>query len=200
MISNASDPEVVVVRARAEHGDALGTFFERADAACHCRYWHFEGDTNAWLARVAHEPTTNRREMNEELRSDSSDALGFVALAGGEVFGWTKIARARVLAKLYAQRPYRGLSCLQGDRTGVYAIACTLVLPTYRRRGLARALVRAAIDGARAEGARAVEVFPRRGEPLRDDELATGPYSLFVAEGFTVVNDFAPYPVLRRIL
>jgi hypothetical protein len=50
-------------------------------------------------------------------------------------------------------------------------------------------------------GARALEAFPRRpSEPVRDDELWTGPMAAFEDSGFVEVHAFAPYPVLRRAL
>jgi hypothetical protein len=35
--------------ARPEHARAIAELFEREGCACFCRWWHFEGDKNAWL-------------------------------------------------------------------------------------------------------------------------------------------------------
>jgi GNAT superfamily N-acetyltransferase len=124
-----------------------------------------------------------------------------VALAGDTLVGWMKAAPARVMAKLYDQRLYRRLPCFEGDREGVFTIGCALVHPEHRRRGVARALVAGAVRLAPAWGARALEAFPRRPrEHVSDEELWTGPMGAFSANGFVVVNDFEPYPVLRRVL
>ena len=33
------------------HLDALADLFRACESPCFCRYWHFEGDKNAWLER-----------------------------------------------------------------------------------------------------------------------------------------------------
>lgn len=163
---------------------------------CHCRYFHFEGDKNEWLARCAFEVDKNRAELEAAAASD--DLEGVVALApDGRVVGWMKLVQAERVPKLYEQRPYRGLPCFGGDRSGVFTVGCFLVDENERRKGVAKGLLRAGIDVARGVGARALEAFPRRAEDVSDAELFAGPFRLFVAEGFEVVNDFGPYPVLR---
>jgi GNAT superfamily N-acetyltransferase len=111
-----------------------------------------------------------------------------------------KLTFANAVAKIYAQRPYRGLPCLTGDREHTATVGCFLVDPTWRRRGVGRALLGTGIELARAAGAVAIEAFPRRAEGVRDEELWTGPYGLFSEQGFEVVHDLAQYPVVRRML
>lgn len=190
---------VHIVSATPEHARGLCELFERSATPCHCRYWHFVGDTNAWLARSAHEPEVNAAEMTAALSARSPEMRGAVAILGDRVAGWIKVAPAESLSKLYGQRVYRRLPCFSGPREGVHAISCLLVDPEMRRRGLGHRLLRAAIDLARADGARAIEAFPRRGDSLREDEIGTGPFSVFESAGFAVVHDFAPYPVLRLV-
>jgi GNAT superfamily N-acetyltransferase len=183
-------------RARAA---ALGELFDRAGSACHCQYWHFTGDKNEWQARLAFEPGANRRALFE--RAIRSPPRGVVAvLEGGAVIGWMKLEPALELGKLYDQRIYRGLSCLGGDRRGVWTLGCFLVDPAHRRRGVARAMVRRGIELAREHGGQSLEAFPRRAEGVGDEELWTGPFALLQNEGFEIVHEQAQYPVLRRSL
>jgi GNAT superfamily N-acetyltransferase len=115
----------------------------------------------------------------------------------GRVVGWMKIVPAGKLKKLYEQRAYRGLPCFGGDRSGVYGVGCFLVDEEERRKGVARGLLGAGIEAARRAGAKQIEAFPRRAEQVSDDQLFTGPFAIFEQQGFRIVNDFAPYPVLR---
>jgi GNAT superfamily N-acetyltransferase len=193
---NAESP-IRVREAGRDHAAGLSELFARSETACHCRYWHFSGDKNAWLDRMANFSETNRLEMAAALECASGEMAGVVALDAHRVVGWLKLSAAASLPKLYEQRLYRSLPCFSGSRDGVYAIGCVLVDPERRRRGVARALVRGAVERARKLGASAVEAFPRRAEGVADAELWLGPYSLFVEAGFEVVHDFAPYPVLR---
>jgi GNAT superfamily N-acetyltransferase len=111
-----------------------------------------------------------------------------------------KITFATAVGKLYAQRPYRGLPIFREDRERTATVGCFLVEPTWRRRGVGRALLGAGIELARAAGAVAIEAFPRRAEGVRDEELWTGPYDLFAEHGFEIVHELAQYPVVRRML
>jgi len=195
---SSSRDELRVVEAAPEHTELLAALFEREACACYCRYWHFSGDKNAWLARLAHAPDENRNEMRAALAAHSNEMRGVVALLGtARAVGWMKLCPATAVEKLYAQRLYRGLPCFSGDRSGVYAVGCFLVDSEHREHGVARALLDAGVQAARRAGARAIEAFPRRTEPAYAHELWTGPASSFFAAGFREAHALAPYPVLR---
>ncbi len=178
--------------------DAWAALFEASGSACFCRWWHFEGTKNEWLARCFHEPQRNREEQQALVRSGAPEGRGLLALEddGGAV-GWMKLAPRARLPKLRRQGAYRSIDL--GDDEGVWSIGCLLVRPDRRRRGVARALVEAAPEHVRAWGGRAVEAYPHRvTHPLHDEEAWMGPERLLVTLGWEVVHDVAPYPVYRR--
>ena len=178
---------------------ALAALFDVVGSTCFCRYFEFEGDKNAWLARLFHEPEQNRAELAARARRPGLG--GVVArLDDGRVVGWMKLEPALALPKLYAQRTYKNLPIFTGDRAHVWTVGCFLVEPACRRQGVARALLATGIELARAAGARSLEAFPRRAEGVPDEQLFTGPLPLFAAAGFRVVHEQAQYPVLRRDL
>jgi GNAT superfamily N-acetyltransferase len=186
-----------VVSVVPEHGPFLAALFARCDVACHCRYWHFQGNTNAWLDRCAHAVDVNRAEMMAALDARSDEMLGVAALEADAAVGWLKLSPASSVPKIYEQRIYRKLPCFDGPRDGVLTVGCLLVDPLRRKHGVATALVEGAVALARSRGATAIEAFPRRAEGTRDEEVWTGPFSLLTQAGFEIVHDFAPYPVLR---
>ncbi len=190
---------VAFARNDVEHVQGLADLFEACNCACYCRYWHFGGDKNAWLARTALEPDVNRREFFGAVASRSDEARGLVAFDdAGELVGWLKLAPAAGLPKVYEQRFYRGLPTLQGPREGVLTVGCVLVRPAFRRRGVAQALAAALPAVARAQGARSVEAMPYVAEGEQSDELLwTGPYAALLEAGFAVVEGSFPYPILR---
>jgi GNAT superfamily N-acetyltransferase len=203
---SAPPPNVRVELAGPGHTAGLVALFEASGSPCYCRFWHFTGTNNAWLERSALAPDESRAELTTALATGSDEARGIVALAtiGGEaprVVGWLKVAPAAIMTKAYDRRLYRKLPCFEGDRSGVFLVACALVHPAHRHRGVASALVGGAVHFATVCGARALEALPRRPkEPVSDEELWTGPLGAFTAHGFEIVNDFDPYPVLRREL
>lgn len=189
-------------RAGAAHADGLLALFEAAGSGCYCNYWHFEGDKNAWLERCYIKPEENRAALVERLQGP--ELCGVVALAtDGRICGWLKLSRAPSVPRLYAQKPYRNLLCLQGsalERETVFAVGCTYVTEAERGRGAASALLLAAIAAVKDAGASALEAFPRgtpNGAQLRADEVWMGPEALYLRAGFVAVSDFRPYPVLR---
>lgn len=197
-VSSEQVSAISIVGASGGRSEALARLFESADVPCHCRYWHFEGDKNAWLERCALSPEVNRTEMVAALERNDETMRGFVAMSSdGAAVGWLKLTESKHLDKLYSQRLYRGLPCFDGPREGIWAIGCILVDEAWRRQGVARRLLEAAIEGGRRRGARSIEAFPRRAEGVSDAQLWTGPVRLFLEAGFTTVHDFGPYPVLR---
>jgi GNAT superfamily N-acetyltransferase len=187
-----------VERAAPQHGAALASLLSSNGFGCYCRYWHFGGNHREWLARCAHTPDDNRAELLTAVDGGSDEARGMVAHdETGELIGWLKLAPATVMGKLYEQRLYKGLACLQRAATGVWTVGCLFVREDQRRRGVATSLLHGAIQSAGEAGARALEAFPRSDVDVAAAALMMGPLALFVRAGFEVVHDFTPYPVLR---
>jgi len=191
-------------RATSAHADGLLALFERTGSGCFCQYWYFQGDKNAWLERCFLKPEENRAALVARLAQPELCGVVAVAERDDAVVGWLNLSRAASVPRLYDQRVYRNLPCFQGEprlREDVFAVACFLVGEAERGRGVARALLAAAIVEARKAGASALEAFPRKApeeaQKLRPDEVWLGPETLLEGAGFTPVSDFRPYPVLR---
>jgi GNAT superfamily N-acetyltransferase len=185
---------------------AWAALFERASSACFCRWWHFQGVKNDWLARCATDPTASRLEAEAAVRASTEDALGLVALDDGAAIGWMKLAPRASVPKLRNLPLYRGLDL--GPDEGVWSIACFLVDPGHRRRGVAAALLDAAPAFVRARGGLSIEAYPRHVHEterprLHDEEAWMGPESLFTSRGFARVAEgdtTKMYPVYRLAL
>jgi GNAT superfamily N-acetyltransferase len=181
------------------HATAWVELFEACSSSCFCRYWHFQGGKNEWLARCAHDARENRREHLASLDAQDPAARGLVALEDGLVLGWMKLVPRPCLDKLTRLPVYRSLPL--GVVDGVHVIGCLLVRPSHRRRGVARALVLTADAHVRAWGGRAIEAYPRHSEaPLHDEEAWMGPERVFLDCGYVMAGGAPPYPVYRKIL
>lgn len=178
----------------AESLPGLLALFEASSSNCFCRYWHFGGNKNEWLDRLAHRPEENAAELTGAVGSEQGRGLLAFDDAGA-VIGWMKLTRRAEVPKLRGLSVYRTLDL--GDEEATFSIGCFLIHPEARGRGVARALVAAAPAFVRAWGGRAVEAYPRRSPaPLYPEEAWQGPESLF--SDFDVVHDVAPYPVYRK--
>lgn len=177
---------------------ALDVFFAACDSRCYCRWFHFAGDKNDWLMRCAMAPEENAAELKDGLAQGRDDALGVVAVLADTIVGWMKVTPKPAIPLAYAQRYYRGLACLQGGQPDTYLLACALIHPEYRKRGLTEQLVAGAVELAASRGARFVEAFPRRlGAGAHDEDLFTLPDGPLARRGFVQVGGEDPYPVLR---
>jgi GNAT superfamily N-acetyltransferase len=145
--------------------------------------------------RCAAEPEQNAQALSRELSEGTPDAV--VALDGSRVVGWCRLRPSETMGKLLDGRLYRGLACLGENRERVWILSCFLVDPAWRRRAVGRALLRGAIERALELGARRIEAFPCGANDVSDEQQWMGPLSMYLEQGFTVVHDFGPYPVLR---
>jgi GNAT superfamily N-acetyltransferase len=86
--------------------------------------------------------------------------------------------------------PWDGRSEDKADAS-VWAVTCFVTRAGFRRRGVSRALARAAVDFAREVGARALEGYAMLTEPGKEitwGELHVGSRSIFAAAGFAEVE------------
>jgi GNAT superfamily N-acetyltransferase len=111
-------------------------------------------------------------------------APGLLAYVGGEVAGWVAVAPRPEL-----RRVDRSKATPRVDDIDVWVIPCITVRRRYRGRGIAQALVRAAVEYAGSQGAPAVEAYPRQsGERVHDDFAFIGTEALFRKAGFRRVR------------
>jgi GNAT superfamily N-acetyltransferase len=77
-------------------------------------------------------------------------------------------------------------------------VTCVLIRAGFRKHGISRALVRAAVDFARERGARTVEAYPIITKNLVAEEFHVGTEDTFAA-GFQSVSHPTPRRVVMRI-
>jgi GNAT superfamily N-acetyltransferase len=124
---------------------------------------------------------------------DDAEPPGLVALDDdGRAVGWVSLAPRNAYERIVHSRVIPKI-----DDRPVWSIVCFAVSATARGRGVARELLRAAIEFARAEGAIALEAYPKRveaGERIHPDAAYTGTLPMFERAGFTVVAENASDP------
>ena len=127
----------------------------------------------------------------------SGPTSGLVAYVEGEPVGWCAV-EPRVayegMVRISSKTAWVGRDTDRAD-PGVWAVTCFLVRTAHRREGVATALAAAAVDHARAHGARALEAYPMTTTTTALlEELHVGTTAMFAKAGFTEVHR----PSLRR--
>jgi GNAT superfamily N-acetyltransferase len=190
----------------AAHAALLADLFSTASSPCHCRFFHFDGDKNAWLETLFTRPEENRAWFEAGLARGAEETRGVVALEQREgrrvAVGWLKLVRKASAPKVYGQRYFKGLTCLsETDPATTAHLSCALVRPDARGRGVLSALLRGAIALAGELGLETLEAFPRVVScRVTDDELFTLPASTLRAHGFEQAGGDPAAPVLRLAL
>ena len=125
---------------------------------------------------------------------------GLVAYLGEEPVGWCAVEPRPEydgLVRVF-RVPWDGRDEDRSDPT-VWAVTCLLTRAGYRKRGISRALARAAVAFARERGARALEAYPITTTDVIAEELHVGTVPTFEAAGMSVVHRPSPRRVVMRI-
>lgn len=164
-----------------------------ACGGCWCMWWRVERGGKLW-EETRGEPA--RRAFRELV--SSGKARGILAFAGGRPLGWCAYGPRAEFPRTERVRAYR-----RDDTAGVWSVNCFYIARQHRGRGVARALLRAAVDACRRQGAAVVEGYPvtetADGQRLAAAFAWTGPLAIFEEAGFEVVQVDPPGRPLVRL-
>jgi GNAT superfamily N-acetyltransferase len=151
---------------------------KREDASvCWCLSYRIPSKENQSLTGTA-----RGRKACEIMKQGSPGVLGY---DGDEVVGWAAVhPRADTTFATNRRIPHV-------DDLDVWSLWCVRVRPGHRGRGISHALVRGAIDFARASGAPAIEAYPVDNDGAKVDLTMAyvGTRRLFERAGFTKASD-----------
>jgi GNAT superfamily N-acetyltransferase len=126
---------------------------------------------------------------------DAGPEPGLLAYVDGVPAGWVAIAPRDEYPRLDRSPKLRRL-----DDLPVWSITCFTIDRRHRRRGVAAALLDAAVAFARERGAEVVEAYPidTAGGKRSSAELYTGTLAMFERAGFEEVARRGGRPIVRR--
>jgi len=197
-----SDLPIVAVPANEASWDDLQAIFGVRGYAANCQCQTFKIGHHQWTEtplEVRMERTRAETHCGDPAARNTS---GLVAYLDGEPVGWCAVEPRTAYPRLPPARvawKQRGED--KGDES-VWAVTCFATRAGYRRRGVMRALVPAAVEFARERGARALEAYPMITEPGQEvtwGELHVGSRSIFADAGFAEVSHPTPRRVVMRI-
>lgn len=184
----------VACRPAAPNDGGVITRLFGANGACGggwCMHWRVEKGGAAWLA-CRGEP--NRRTFLRLLKQGR--AQGALAFADDKPVGWCNFGPRADFPRLQRSRV---LSYEAAPET--WSINCFFIAAGWRKRGIAGALLKSAIETAFARGARVLEAYPtpqKPGENLVAAFAWTGTRALFAKAGFKPSEDNARVWVKKR--
>ncbi|HKE50781.1 MAG TPA: GNAT family N-acetyltransferase [Actinomycetes bacterium] len=143
----------------------------------------------------------NRDALQQEI-THAAVPPGLIAYDGNHPVGWTRVGPRSGFPGVTGNR---ALAKVLTDDPGAWWVTCFAVDPRHRRSGVGSALLKAAVEFARAHGATAVEGHPVDVAALRaarvgGSSIYTGTVAMFAAAGFAeVARTFPSRPVMRLL-
>lgn len=170
-------------------GDLEALFGPRgASGGCWCMYWR----------RTAGEYKAGKGEGNraalQQLVAAGAEP-GLLAYVDGQPAGWVSLGPREQFPRFQRSRNLKPV-----DDEPVWSVVCFFVGKGFRRMGLQGTLLRAAVDYARAHGARIVEGYPVEPAGTSSDNYEwTGFVEVFREAGFEeVARRTERRPVMRK--
>jgi GNAT superfamily N-acetyltransferase len=132
--------------ATAEHWKDLEALFGERGAYgnCWCMWWRMK------RSEFDKQPGRAKKQALKDI-VDTNQVPGILAFANGEPIAWCSVAPRETFASLERSQTLKRV-----DEEPVWSIVCFFVAKPYRRQGLMAMLLRAAIDYAKANGAKIV--------------------------------------------
>ena len=195
---SAANAEVSVVPANEATWEELQSVLGTRGPASGCQCQRFKLARRESFGSFPVEERARRlREQTSCGDPDAESTSGLVARLGGEPVGWCAVEPRPAYEGLVRNSSRAAWVGRDEDRSdgSVWAVTCVFTRAGFRRRGISRALVLAAVDHARRGGAHALEGYPMTtttGAILQ--ELHVGTLSTFLDAGFSEVLR----PSLRR--
>lgn len=135
----------------------------------------------------------NRRRIEGLVRYGR--AHGVLSYSDHEPVGWCSYGRKEEFPQVDRGRAYRKL---RPPPPAVWRIVCFVVAVGHRRKGVAAATLRAALDSIRAQGGGLVEAYPVTEARWGSGSLWFGTVPMFEREGFRKVTPLGTSVLMRK--
>ena len=190
----------VVPANEAAWEDLQAVFGTRGTAArCQCQRYKL-APRESFRSFPVEERAHRLRAQADCGHPESDTTSGLVAYLDGEPVGWCAVEPRTAYGGLVrnARVPWEGRAEDKDDES-VWAVTCLFTRAGHRKRGVSRALARAAVDFARERGARALEAYPMTTKNAILEELHVGTEGVFAGAGLAEVSRPTPRRAVMRI-
>jgi GNAT superfamily N-acetyltransferase len=186
----AGESSISIVPANQASWEDLQAIFGTRGSAWRCQCQRYKLAPREAFGNFPVEERAHRLRVQTECGHPASETTsGLVAYLDGEPAGWCAVEPRTAYGGLVRNNrvPWEGREEDKADDS-VWAVTCLFTRTGFRKRGISRALARAAVDFARERGARALEAYPMTTKNAILEELNVGTEATFAAAGFTEVS------------
>jgi GNAT superfamily N-acetyltransferase len=162
-----------------------------ASGGCWCMYWRLP------RAQFTAQKGEGTKQAFQHV-VENGEIVGLLAYVKGQPVGWCAIAPRESYPVLARSRILKRV-----DEAPVWSVVCFFVSKGFRGQGLTTALLRAAVDYARQQGARVIEGYPIEPKNPRVPAVFawTGLASAFRQAGFVeVLRRSETRPIMRYVV
>lgn len=161
-------------------------------AGCYCTFNHF-GKNELEAFKATNFDTSYTRQKAIEYVGDQT-LQGYLAYKGSEVVGWISSNKKQQYVRLFHET-----DVTTPEDTYIKSIACFTINPSYRKQGIATALLEYAIKQAKVEGYTYIEAYPDTGH--NDCYMNYHGYkTMFEKQGFNLVKELPKCAIMRKAL
>jgi GNAT superfamily N-acetyltransferase len=166
-----------------------------ACGGCWCQWWRIPKGGQLW-------EDTKGKKAKKMMKAlfKHNEVTGLLAYDGDKAVAWCSYGPRRIFPRTETAKAYR-----RDDIAGVWSINCFFIDKNYRRVGLSRKLLAAALKFMRKQKVKIVEAYPvtltKAGKQLPAAFSYTGSLNIFEDEGFEIIQCVSPSrPMVRRSL
>jgi GNAT superfamily N-acetyltransferase len=199
MAKTGVDTKIKVVPANKASWEDLESILGKStcyDDLCYCQRFKIISD---WKTVSDEQRAERLREQTQCDHPRSRRTSGLVGYLDGKPVAWCAVEPRPAYTRLLTTRiPWIRPGEDESDER-IWAVTCFVVRTGYRKRGLMYAMARAAVDFAKARGAKAVESYPMityKDKVITWGELHVGSRKVMASVGFKQVSQ----PTKRRFV
>ena len=152
---------------------------------CWCTFHHTASFSRDNTPRTRAERAVRNRQEKKELVG-RGNSHGILVYADGDPVGWCQYGSREEPPRLDHSRNYRDLAA-KGGSAPFWRITCFVVDKNYRKRGVASAALKAALDAIRNKGGGLVEAYPVSKTDQGPGYMYCGTVNMFSKAGFKTV-------------
>ncbi len=153
-------------------------------AGCFCAFYYSDCSFDVWMNRTG---TENRSMAVENI--ENGTMKGYLAFDGDKCIGWCSANDAHRFLRIKEQVE----PVIKDKRVG--CVICFVIHPEYRGQGVARLLLKKAVEGFRQQGFDAVISIPVKNVDTPEKQYR-GTYNMYGELGFSEVESGDDYSVM----